>query len=98
MTERPLYIGPIPAEATRFNHAQRRVLARQARREARNSERIRPLTVADIPPGSLMSDASLEAIAAGQYELVRDRPNPNRPTRQERARQSRRDKARALTK
>ena len=55
------------------NHAARRALARAERRllKRRRREEVRPLTEAEIPPGSLLSQQTLDLIRAGAYGVAR---------------------------
>ena len=51
---------------------------------------VQPLTLADVPKGSMLSDATIAAIAAGDLVLVRShQPGGTRPSRKERAREAR---------
>jgi hypothetical protein len=80
-----------------LNHEERRKwrlgLEREARRYNRRrvKKRLDPISESDIPSGSLLSDSTLEAIAAGQYgfQLPAPRPTPARRTYADKLKQRR---------
>ena len=77
MIRRPIYIGPdaeaMPAGA---NRADRRKLQRERRLAARRIVLVQPLTEADIPPGSLLSEWTLEDIRAGKFGMALEKASP----------------------
>lgn len=62
-----IWLGPeMPSDNRQSRRQRRRELARVAR----------VVTEADIPPGSLLSEATLEAIRAGMYGMSRPAGTP----------------------
>lgn len=64
-------LAALPNKARRM--AQRKVL------KMRTTTKQRAITMADVPPGSVLSDATIAAIQAGQYALAADIQRPTSP-------------------
>ena len=68
------------------------------RRRFELKHEFQPLTLADVPKGSVLSDDTIAAIAAGEFVLARSRqPGGTRPSGKERARESRTARLLAIT-
>jgi hypothetical protein len=96
MPEFPVFrVAVDPDAAVQGNHAERRKSRRQRRRYARKVTLTTPIAESTIPPGSLISDSTLKAIAAGELSLAKKKYPSTRPSLKERKLQSRIDRMRA---